>query len=123
MTGPFDIILPAAFLHVSAVAYIVDGRRKIELCRDFVSYALFISFPHLVAGPIQCLAHLLPQTSSRCYAPGRVFDGLMPIVTGLFQVRDCGQLRAAGQRGFRASSTQHRHGPPRHVRVCWSDLR
>jgi D-alanyl-lipoteichoic acid acyltransferase DltB (MBOAT superfamily) len=70
------------------VAYIVDVyRRKIEPCRDFVSYALFISFfPHLVAGPIQCPAHLLPQTSSpRCYAPGRVFDGLMLIVTGLFR--------------------------------------
>jgi len=91
VTGPvLDIILPAgiSFYTFQAVAYIVDVyRRKIEPCRDFVSYALFISFfPHLVAGPIQCPAHLLPQTSSpRCYAPGRVFDGLMLIVTGLFR--------------------------------------
>lgn len=91
VAGPvLHIILPAgiSFYTFQAVAYIVDVyHRKMEPSRDFVSYALFISFfPHLIAGPIQRPHHLLPQTSApRVYQPDRIFDGLMLIVTGLFR--------------------------------------
>ncbi|MBI3415674.1 MAG: MBOAT family protein [Verrucomicrobia bacterium] len=84
------IVLPAgiSFYTFQAVAYIVDVyHRKMEPARSLLDYALFISFfPHLVAGPIQRPAHLLPQTQSpRTFDAGRVFDGLMLIVTGLFR--------------------------------------
>lgn len=84
------IILPVgiSFYTFQAVAYIVDVyQRKIPVSRDFISYALFISFfPHLVAGPIQRPSHLLPQAENpRTYNPRKFFDGLMLIATGLFR--------------------------------------
>jgi len=84
------IILPVgiSFYTFQAVAYIVDVYHgKMPACRDFVSYALFISFfPHLVAGPIQRPSHLLRQAEHpRAYDPRRVFDGLMLIASGLFR--------------------------------------
>jgi alginate O-acetyltransferase complex protein AlgI len=90
-TGPYlSIILPAgiSFYTFQAVAYICDVYfRKLEPAPDLVDYALFISlFPHLVAGPIQRPAHLLPQVQhSRQFDAANFYDGLLLILTGLFR--------------------------------------
>lgn len=84
------ILLPPgiSFYTFQAVAYMVDVyQRKLPPARSLVDYALFISlFPHLIAGPIQRPSHLLPQLQApRELDRGKVFDGLMLIVTGLFR--------------------------------------
>lgn len=84
------ILLPPgiSFYTFQEVAYIVDVyRRKLEPADSLVDYALFISlFPHLIAGPIQRPAHLLPQVQSpRTLDRERVFHGLLLILSGLFR--------------------------------------
>jgi alginate O-acetyltransferase complex protein AlgI len=90
--SPFflKIILPPgiSFYTFQEVAYIVDVYQgKQQPSRSLVDYALFISlFPHLIAGPIQRPAHLLPQVQrSREFDSRRFFDGLMLILSGLFR--------------------------------------
>ena len=84
------ILLPPgiSFYTFQEVAYIVDVYKgKLEPSRRFVDYSLFISlFPHLIAGPIQRPAHLLPQVQRpRTVEPDRVFDGLLLIFSGLLR--------------------------------------
>lgn len=61
----FGLILPVgiSFYTFQALGYSIDvyrGKTKVE--RDFVTYALFVSFfPQLVAGPIERSNNLLPQ--------------------------------------------------------------
>lgn len=61
----FGLILPVgiSFYTFQALGYSIDvyrGETKVE--RDFVTYALFVSFfPQLVAGPIERSNNLLPQ--------------------------------------------------------------
>src|SRR5258705_6759364 len=86
------ILLPPgiSFYTFQEVAYIVDVyHRKLEPAESFVDYALFISlFPHLIAGPIQRPAHLLPQVQSpRRFDDERFFNGLLLILSGLFRDR------------------------------------
>jgi alginate O-acetyltransferase complex protein AlgI len=86
------ILLPPgiSFYTFQEVAYIVDVYKgRIEPSKSFVDYGLFISlFPHLIAGPIQRPAHLLPQVQKeRAFNPDRFFDGLMLIFSGL--IRKC----------------------------------
>jgi len=60
-----DIILPVgiSFYTFQTMSYTIDVYRgKIKAERDFVTFALFVSyFPQLVAGPIEKAANLLPQ--------------------------------------------------------------
>ena len=84
------ILLPPgiSFYTFQEVAYIVDVyNRKLEPADSLVDYALFISlFPHLIAGPIQRLSHLLPQVQSpRMFDSSRFFSGLVLILSGLFR--------------------------------------
>lgn len=84
------IILPPgiSFYTFQEVAYIVDVyKRKLPAAQTFVDYALFISlFPHLIAGPIQRPAHLLPQVQQkRSFHPDHFFDGILLILSGLFR--------------------------------------
>src|SRR6266446_4249580 len=86
------ILLPPgiSFYTFQEVAYIVDVYKgRIEPAKSFFDYGLFISlFPHLIAGPIQRPAHLLPQVQKeRTFDADRFFDGLMLIFSGL--VRKC----------------------------------
>src|SRR6266481_4663003 len=86
------ILLPPgiSFYTFQEVAYIVDVYKgRIEPSRSFFDYGLFISlFPHLIAGPIQRPAHLLPQVQKeRTFDADRFFDGLMLIFSGL--IRKC----------------------------------
>src|SRR5579864_5357670 len=84
------IILPPgiSFYTFQEVAYIVDVYSgKLPASRSFLDYGLFISlFPHLIAGPIQRPAHLLPQVQQpRRWDSGKAFDGLLLILEGLFR--------------------------------------
>jgi len=64
-----DIVLPVgiSFFTFQALGYLIDVYRgDIEAERDFVKYALFVSFfPQLVAGPIERSSHLLCQFDRR----------------------------------------------------------
>src|SRR5215468_1911989 len=84
------IILPPgiSFYTFQEVAYIVDVYSgKLPASRSFLDYGLFISlFPHLIAGPIQRPAHLLPQVQKpRQWDADKAFDGLLLIIEGLFR--------------------------------------
>lgn len=84
------ILLPPgiSFYTFQEVAYIVDVyQRKLRASESLVEYALFISlFPHLIAGPIQRPAHLLPQVQRpRQFDERRFFDGILLIMQGLFR--------------------------------------
>ena len=84
------IILPPgiSFYTFQEVAYIVDVyRHKLEPADSLFDYALFIGFfPHLVAGPIQRPAHLLPQVQHRReFNAAAFYDGLFLILSGLFR--------------------------------------
>ncbi len=65
ITSPFSLVLPVgiSFYTFQALGYTVDVYRKdIKAERNFINYALFVSFfPQLVAGPIERSGHLLTQ--------------------------------------------------------------
>jgi len=84
------IILPPgiSFYTFQEVAYIVDVYKgRLQAVKSFVDYGLFVSlFPHLIAGPIQRPAHLLPQVqTNRFLDADRFFDGMMLIFSGLLR--------------------------------------
>ncbi len=84
------IILPPgiSFYTFQEVAYIVDVyNQRLPASRSFVDYGLFITlFPHLIAGPIQRPAHLLPQVQApRQGNSEKAFDGMLLILEGLFR--------------------------------------
>src|ERR1700682_4798413 len=84
------IILPPgiSFYTFQEVAYIVDVYKgRLQAAKSFVDYGLFVSlFPHLIAGPIQRPAHLLPQVqTTRSLDADRFFDGMMLIFSGLLR--------------------------------------
>lgn len=68
-----DIVLPVgiSFYTFQTLSYTIDVYRgRLEPERDFVSFALFVSFfPQLVAGPIEKASSLLPQLKEEhpCY--------------------------------------------------------
>ena len=65
VSSPFSLVLPVgiSFYTFQALGYTVDVYRKdIKAERNFINYALFVSFvPQLVAGPIERSGHLLTQ--------------------------------------------------------------
>ena len=84
------VILPVgvSFYTFQSISYVVDvyrGKAKAE--RDFLLYALFVSyFPQLVAGPIERAAHMLPQYRNPRIVDNEKFSsGLMLILLGLFK--------------------------------------
>ncbi|WP_317040733.1 MBOAT family O-acyltransferase [Flexibacter flexilis] len=85
-----DIILPVgiSFYTFHGLSYVIDiyyDRIKPE--KDFVDYALFVSFfPLLVAGPIERATHLLPQIKKpRVFDFEKAKDGMRQILWGLFK--------------------------------------
>ena len=66
-TPLLDVLLPIgiSFYTFQSMAYVIDVyRREIEPTRDFLRFAVFVSFfPHLVAGPIMQPKTLLPQVA------------------------------------------------------------
>lgn len=83
-----NVILPIgiSFYTFHGLSYVIDvyhGRIKSE--RNFIDYALFVSFfPLLVAGPIERARHLLPQLKRpRKFSYERAVNGLRQILWGL----------------------------------------
>jgi alginate O-acetyltransferase complex protein AlgI len=85
-----NLILPVgiSFYTFHGLSYIIDVYKdRIEPERDFVDYAVFVSFfPLLVAGPIERATHLLPQIQQkRIFSYSKAIDGLRQILWGFFK--------------------------------------
>ena len=84
------VILPIgiSFYTFHGLSYVIDiYKKRIEPCRNFIDYGLFVSFfPLLVAGPIERATHLLPQIQRpRTFNYLKAVDGLKQILWGLFK--------------------------------------
>jgi alginate O-acetyltransferase complex protein AlgI len=85
-----NILLPVgiSFYTFHTMSYTIDiYRRELQPTRDFIAFALFISyFPQLVAGPIARAHHLLPQTlHPRKPSLAESYEGAYFILWGLFK--------------------------------------
>lgn len=85
----FDVLLPVgiSFYTFQALGYTIDVYRgDIPAERNFVQYALFVSFfPQLVAGPIERSGNLLHQLSVPHRADfSNILDGVYLIIWGFF---------------------------------------
>ena len=84
------VILPVgiSFYTFHGLSYVIDiYKSRIKAERDFVDYAVFVSFfPLLVAGPIERATHLLPQIKhKRTFDYAKAVDGLRQILWGFFK--------------------------------------
>jgi len=84
------IILPVgiSFYTFHGLSYVIDiYRSRIQPEKNFVDYAVFVSFfPLLVAGPIERATHLLPQIKKkRNFNYAQAVDGMRQILWGLFK--------------------------------------
>jgi len=89
-TWSLKVVLPVgiSFYTFHGLSYIIDlYNRKIEEEKDFVNYAVFVSFfPLLIAGPIERATHLLPQIKKpRIFEYTKAVDGVRQILWGLFK--------------------------------------
>lgn len=87
--GHFDVLLPVgiSFYTFQALGYIVDVYRgEIKAERNFLKYALFVSFfPQLVAGPIERSKNLLEQINqTQKFDFEKMRDGIFLMVWGYF---------------------------------------
>jgi D-alanyl-lipoteichoic acid acyltransferase DltB (MBOAT superfamily) len=85
-----QIILPVgiSFYTFHGLSYVIDiYKKRIQAEKNFVDYAVFVSFfPLLVAGPIERATHLLPQIKQpRSFDYNKAIDGLRQILWGLFK--------------------------------------
>ena len=85
----FNILLPIgiSFFTFQGMGYVIDVyRKKVEAEKDFLHYALFVSFfPQLVAGPIERSGNLLRQLKSpRKLTFEMAREGLLLILWGYF---------------------------------------
>lgn len=85
-----NIILPVgiSFYTFHGLSYVIDiYNRRIEPCKSFVEYAVFVSFfPLLVAGPIERATHLLPQIQrNRHFDLQLAMLGCRQVLWGLFK--------------------------------------
>jgi alginate O-acetyltransferase complex protein AlgI len=85
-----QIVLPVgiSFYTFHGLSYVIDiYKDRIKAERNFVDYAVFVSFfPLLVAGPIERATHLLPQIKKvRQFDYSKSVDGLKQILWGLFK--------------------------------------
>jgi alginate O-acetyltransferase complex protein AlgI len=86
----FEIVLPVAisFYTFQALSYTIDVYRgEIHATKSFWDFFLAVLyFPHLVAGPIQRAATLIPQvTNPRIISVEKITEGLHLIVWGFFK--------------------------------------
>lgn len=85
-----SIILPVgiSFYTFHGLSYVIDiYKDRIKAERNFVDYAVFVSFfPLLVAGPIERATHLLPQIKQeRSFDYSKATDGLRQMLWGFFK--------------------------------------
>jgi D-alanyl-lipoteichoic acid acyltransferase DltB (MBOAT superfamily) len=88
--GSLSIILPVgiSFYTFQTMSYTIDiYRGKLEPCRNFWDFALFVAFfPQLVAGPVERASRLIPQvTMPRRVTRDQVAEGIFLTVWGLFK--------------------------------------
>jgi alginate O-acetyltransferase complex protein AlgI len=84
------VILPVgiSFYTFHGLSYVIDSyKNKIKPERNFIDYAVFVSFfPLLVAGPIERATHLLPQIKkNRIFIYDNAVNGFRQILWGLFK--------------------------------------
>ena len=84
-----SFLLPVgiSFYTFQSIGYTIDVYRKeIKPEKNFLTYALFVSFfPQLVAGPIERAKNLLPQFHQKHFFDGEGFiDGLKMMIWGYF---------------------------------------
>lgn len=84
------VILPVgiSFYTFHGLSYVIDVyKKRADPTRNFIEYAVFVSFfPLLVAGPIERATHLLPQIQhERQFDYSEAVDGLKQILWGLFK--------------------------------------
>lgn len=84
-----DVLLPVgiSFYTFQAVGYSIDVYRgTIKAERNFITYALFVSFfPQLVAGPIERAKNLLPQfRSEHHFNADDIIEGIKQMIWGFF---------------------------------------
>ena len=84
------VILPVgiSFYTFHGLSYVIDiYKNRIKPVKNFVEYAVFVSFfPLLVAGPIERATHLLPQIQSkRTFDYTKAVEGLKQMLWGLFK--------------------------------------
>ncbi|WEK69548.1 MAG: MBOAT family protein [Candidatus Chryseobacterium colombiense] len=84
------VILPLgiSFYTFHGLSYVIDVyNNKIKAEKNFIDYALFVSFfPLLVAGPIERATHLLPQIKEkRFFNYDKAVDGMRQVLWGLFK--------------------------------------
>lgn len=92
VANPFDVLLPVgiSFYTFQALSYTVDVcRKEIKAERNFLRYALFVSFfPQLVAGPIERSKNLLSQIENlddkKLFDYDKVVSGFSMMVYGMF---------------------------------------
>ena len=85
----FQLLLPVgiSFYTFQALGYSIDVYRgTVRAERDFLTYALYVSFfPQLVAGPIERSTRLLPQFRERhVFNYGQAMEGLRLRMWGYF---------------------------------------
>jgi len=85
-----QVILPVgiSFYTFHGLSYVLDlYNDRIKPERDFINYAVFVSFfPLLVAGPIERATHLLPQIiRKRDFDYHQAMDGLRQMLWGFFK--------------------------------------
>jgi alginate O-acetyltransferase complex protein AlgI len=85
-----SLLLPVgiSFYTFQTLSYTIDVyRRKIEPTRNFLKFALFVSFfPQLVAGPIVRASHFLPPLQRKPFFDDRKAEnGLGQVLLGLFK--------------------------------------
>ncbi len=85
-----QVTLPVgiSFYTFHGLSYVIDiYNNKIQAEKNFINYAVFVSFfPLLVAGPIERATHLLPQIKKqRVFDYTHAVDGLKQILWGFFK--------------------------------------
>ena len=84
-----NIILPVgiSFYTFQTMSYTIDVyNRKLKPCKDFISFACFVSFfPQLVAGPIERATNLLPQFLKERTNNIKYHESAYLILTGLIR--------------------------------------
>ena len=88
--GSLHIILPVgiSFYTFQTMSYTIDVyRNECEVEKDFLNFALFVSFfPQLVAGPIERARNLLPQVRNpRTVTKENIRTGICLILEGYFR--------------------------------------
>lgn len=88
LAAPWVAPLGISFFTLQAISYIVDVHSgKLEPEKDFVTFALYISFfPQVFSGPLNRAADMLPQyRAARSFDYANASQGLQRILTGLFK--------------------------------------